>query len=323
MVQLRNVWRGLAALALMGALVVAPAVADPAPEPKGVSEDDAKWLLPDAEVIFKLNIKQMMGSELMKKGGIEHLKQAINSNEQAKTLLEAAGLDVTKDVDSILASAAGTSAKDARTRVVVKGRFNPEKVGEALKKRDDVKVSKEGATQLYEVPVHDQTMFAAFADKNTVVLAHNKDAVVNAVKEGGKKAVPVSKDMSKALSRFTGKESMAVAVVISDDVKKMIANAPRVGESAAKLQTVTAALTITDSVTFNLTGITGNEKAAKSLGNLLQILKAAAAESAGDQVPKGVVDILDAVKVASDKESVKVDLKVTKDMIEKANKPGG
>src|SRR5207249_11484788 len=58
-----HVWRRLLALALVGALL-AGAVSAQAPEPKGVSSDDAKWLLPDAEVIFKLNIKDRKSTRL-------------------------------------------------------------------------------------------------------------------------------------------------------------------------------------------------------------------------------------------------------------------
>ena len=80
----RKLWSTLALLCLV---VVASAKADTAPEPKGITSDDGKWLLSDAEFFVKINIKQMMASDLMTKGGITALKDAIKANEQLKTIL--------------------------------------------------------------------------------------------------------------------------------------------------------------------------------------------------------------------------------------------
>jgi hypothetical protein len=320
MLSLRMIRGGLMALPL--AVMVVSMTTAQAPEPVAVSEQDAKWLLPDAEIIVKINIKQMMTSDLMKKGGLEQLKEAINSNEQAKALLTAAGLDVTKDVDSIVACASGSSAKDAKARVVINGRFDPDKIHNVIKKDDKIKIAKEGAITLYEVPTQqDQTLFAAFANKNTLVMTQSKESTIDAVKNGGKKAVTLGKEMRTAMSKFTGKESMTMVLVVNDEMKKQIANAPRIGEQASKLQTLTASITLSDAVALNLRGITGEAKSASQLGKLLEGLKAATA-LAGEGVPQAVLDIIDAVKVTSDKESVKVDLKVTKEMIEKAAKGG-
>jgi hypothetical protein len=51
------------------------------------------------------------------------------------------------------------------------------------------------------------------------------------------------------------------------------------------------------------------------------VLKATAA-AAGDDLPPGVQEILNAVKIGADKESVKVDVQVTKEMLDKAGKGG-
>jgi hypothetical protein len=308
---------GLALLALVGL-----AAADTSPEPRAVSDGDSKWMLGDAEVFFKINVKQMMTSGLMKKGGLDKLKEAINGNEQVKTILDAAGLDVTKDVDSIVATGAGATPTDAKMRVVIKGRFDPEKISAAVTaKHKEIKVTKEGATSLYEVPVQDQTLFAAFADKNTLVMTQSKESTVEAVKNGGKKTAPMRKEMQAALGKFTGKESLTMAMVVTEEVRKMLQGVPRAGESAAKLQTLTAAMTLTDDVELAVRGITSDAKAAGQLSKLLEGLKAAAA-LAGDDVPKAALEIVDAIKVAADKESVKIDLKVTKELIEKASKGG-
>ncbi|MFO0881385.1 MAG: hypothetical protein U0840_29140 [Gemmataceae bacterium] len=311
---------GVTLAALLG-LILVPAMAAPSPDGSG-AEDDSKWLLGNSEVVFKLNIKQIMGSELLKAfGGVDAIKEAIKSNEQAKAILDSVGLDVTKDVDAIIASGSGTDPKNAKMRLVVRGRFDREKVEAAMKKEAKIKASKEGSINLYEMAANDQTLFAAFANDNTLVVTESKESTVESVKAGGKKAPAVSKEMKAALSKFSGKESMSMVMVVNDDMRQKIAAAPRVGEAASKLQTLTASITVTDNVELAIRGITGDAKAAGQLGKLLEGLKAAAA-LAGDDVPKAALDIVDALKVASDKDSVKIDLKVTKEMIEKAAKGG-
>ena len=59
MLPARKTWLAFLALAVASAM----AYAEPAPEPRAVTADDTKWIVPDAEVILKLNIKQMMGTK--------------------------------------------------------------------------------------------------------------------------------------------------------------------------------------------------------------------------------------------------------------------
>lgn len=321
MLPVRKTW-----LALVAVLVLTAAGnADPAPEPKVVSDDDSKWLVNDAEVIAKVNIKQLMASELMKKVGTDLIKDAIKTNEQAKTIIEATGIDVTRDLDHILISGAGKSAKDVKALVVVRGRFDTTKLHDALKKQADkgdrVKLVKEGATQLYEITEQDQSMFAALVDRNTIVVTQSKAATLDAVKNGGRETVLVSKEMKKALSKFTSKESLSLALVVNEELRKMLNNAPRVGDAAGKLQTLTLGLTITDAVALNLNGVTGDPKAAKQLAAGLELLKAAGgAAVAGMDEVAFLGDILNELKVVSGKDAVDVNLKITKMLIDKAMK---
>ena len=321
----RKLW---STLALVGLVVVGAAKADPAPEPKGVTVDDSKWLLPDAEFFVKFNVKQMMASDLMTKGGIVALKDAIKNNEQLKGVLEATELDITKDLDSIVASGSGNSAKDAKALVVIRGKFNRVKMQDALekaaKKDDKLKIVKEGTTTLYEFPAGESTMYAAFANANTMVLTHSKESTVAAVNEGGKKAVAISAGMKSALSRFNGKESMTMALVINADLQKMLAGIPNAGAAASKLTSVTTAVTLTDAVALDIAGVTGDAKSAKQLSALLDVLKAtgAAALAGMEEIPPVAGELLGAIKVSASKEAVHLKLDVTKEMIDKASKGG-
>jgi len=313
------------ALAFLGLVMVSSVIAAPLPEPKGVTADDTKWLLSDAEVFVKFNIKQMMTADLMTKGGTAQLKEALKKDERLKEILEAADIDLTKDVDSIMASASGASAKDGKALVVIRGTFNQTKVNDAIKKaaekNEKLKLVTEGTTQLYEVQAQDHSMYAAFANKNTIVMTQSKEATIDTVKNGGKKAATISKAMESALARFTGKESIALAMVVNDDLKGMLGKIPNVGAAVAKIKTMNASITLSDAVALNLAGYTGEAKSAKQIANVLDAFKALGAGM--EELPAFVGDILNAVSITSTEEAVKIDLKVTKEMIEKAAKSGG
>ena len=320
----RKLW---SALALVGLIVVGSAQAQLA-APKGVTADDTKWLLSDADFFVKFNFKQMMASDLMTKGGIAAMKDAIKNNEQLKGVLDATELDITKDLDSIMASGSGTSAKDTKALVVIRGKFNRAKMQDALekaaKKDDKLKLVKEGDLTLYEFPAGENTMYAAFANANTMVLTQSKESTVTAVKEGGTKAAAISAGMKTALGRFTGKESVTIALVINADVQKMLAGVPNVGAAASKLSTVTTGVTLTDAVSLDIAGVTGDPKSAKQLSAILDALKAtgAAALAGMEEIPPVAGELLNAVKVSASKEAVHIKLDVSKEMLDKAGKGG-
>jgi hypothetical protein len=313
-------FRRVLAVLLMLGFVTGFALAKQDTDARPVTDDEAKWLLDDAEMIFKVNIKQLMASAIMKKGGVEAIKQGINSNEQAKAIIEAAKLDVTKDIDTLLASAVAKTPTEAKARIVIRGRFDPAKIQTALAKRDEVKTIKEGGHTLFEITTQGNSMYAGFANDNTLVVTQDKESTVEGIKSGGKNAAKISKKMQTAMQKFSGKESLAMAFVINDDLRKMMQGQPQFGEAASKLQTVTAALSITDNVDMIVRGITGDAKSAGQLQKLLDVLIATAKASVGDEVPPAVQDIINAVKTGADKEAVKIELKVTKEMLEKANK---
>lgn len=316
-------------LALLAAAVVAvTAVAQPSTEPGG-SGDDSSWLQPNAEVIVKFNIKQMLASDLMKKGGIDAIKKGIEKDEKARQAFEAMGLDITKDVDTILISASGggaKSAKDVKGRIVVRGRFDSDKITDALKKKADegpgVKLVKEGSTQLFEFMMReDQVLYGAFVDRNTMVLTQSKEATADLVSKGSERAA-VSKSMRSALKRLSGKESLSISLVVNDEMKKAL-GAMKGGELAAKLNTLTAGVTLTDAVALNLVGATGDAKAAAQIKKQLDALKAVGGAFLGmdENIPPVAGDILNAINIGNTTDAVTINLVVSREMIDKVKLP--
>src|SRR5262245_21808864 len=100
--QSRKFWVGILAVTL-AALGAAPVAAAPLLGAKGAGRLEAeKWMLDDAEVVVIVNVKAMLGSDVMKKGGTQQLKGLLKTQEDAQKLLEACGLDPFKDVDGLL-----------------------------------------------------------------------------------------------------------------------------------------------------------------------------------------------------------------------------
>jgi len=312
-------------LTAVALLTCDPISAQPDTDPKGTGGEDTKWMVNDAEFYFKINVRQLLSSELVKGDGVKAIKDAINTNNDVKTLLAAANLDVTKDIDSVLASGTGTP-KDAKVQVIVRGRFDKDKVLAAVQKREEVKIHKEGELQVFEIsPSGDQAVYGAVMNAQTIVLTQSKAATVALVKTGGTKAATLSKGMRGAMARFTGKESMAMALVVNEDLRKALQKAPKLGDSAAKLQTITVSLTLTDAIALNINGVTNDQKASRQLATLLEGARATGKMLlAGlEEVPAFVPDLLDLIKIAGGKDSVTLDLRISKETIKKIKKDLG
>lgn len=313
---------GLASLLALALCLTATAA--PVPLPKVGTGDADAWLLDDADVVFVVNVKQMMGSDLIKKnGGAAAIKDALKSNEQVSKIIEATGIDLTKDVDGVVASAVTTS-KEPRSLIVVKGNFDTDKLTAAMKKKAD-KTHTEGKATVFELKMQDkgEPLFAVVKDKGTLVVAQSKALVADRAENGGQKSAKVSKAMATATKKFTGKESMAMVVLVTEEMKKQIAKAPpQVSGTLGKLSALRASLTMTDGVGLNITGVTNDAQAAKDVAKQLQFLKAlgAVALANAEDLPAGLNDVLNAIEIKSDKESAQIRLDLTKEKIEKLGK---
>jgi RNA polymerase sigma factor (sigma-70 family) len=307
----------------------------PASEKAAEPGRDTRYVAPDSEVVFTVNVQQIIKSDVFKKGGAKAVEEAVKKNGK---FFEAAGLKPLEDIDSLTISGGG-SAKDAKVLLVLRGRYNPDKVKAAAEKAakdkpDEIKVITEDKTTLYRfkppepsgplppgVGGFDKPLFGAFADKNTFVLTPSKDATLKALKDVGKKA-KLSKELKSALEKFTGKESMTMALVVTDELKKALGKVPQTAMIAPKLQTVTAQLTMTDAVAFNLRVNTEDTDTAKSVLNLINLGVAVAKTfiQGNDEIPAGVGDVLDEVKTSREGKSAVLNLKLTEKMLEKAGK---
>jgi hypothetical protein len=325
----RKIWLSVLVAGLLMALGARFTAAAPSPVEGGAdpTSDVDKWVIPDAEVVFHLNVRQIFNSPAMKKGGLEAIKDAISKDETAKTVFAATGIDPLKDIDSITASGmSGAGPKDVKALVVVRGRFNQDKIHDAAKefaKKDSadvkLKLSKVDSTQLYEIEMKDNTLFGAFMDGTTLILTPSKEATLEALKTAGRRPVKVHKELQSVLAKLNPKESLSLGVVINEELKKALGKAPQAAELAPKLKTLTGNLNLSDGAALTLSVDTEGAAAA---GKLLQVVKQLKAlgellAASNEEVGPAATEILGALKITQEKTAVSVSLKVTQEMIDK------
>jgi hypothetical protein len=280
----------------------------------------------DAEMVVVLNVRQMFDSPMVKKHGLKEMKEALQKNEQVGTLLTAAGVDPFKDVTSVTITGTPSPANN-KVLAVVRGHFDPDKihkvaVGIAEKKPGELKVSKEGARQVYEMKAEGKPTFATFADKNTLVISPSKEYTLEMAQKAGKAAAKPSAELTKAISKVSGNPAMWLAVVITDEMKTALARTPQAANIAPKLESVTGSVSLTDAMTASLLIHTTDPKAAAELRkkiNEVKPLLAVLAQS-NEEIGPLVTELLSNLKITADKGTVDINLKVTEEALEKATK---
>src|ERR1051326_5572524 len=157
-------------------------------------EKVAKLLPDETETVMSVNLRQILDSAVVKKYGLEKLKDALDSQGDIKEYLKDMGMDPFKDIDQIIVGSAGSSDAD-KGLVIISGRFNQEKVEAKAKeiakdKSDFIKVDKIGTHTVFEVSVPNapQSMYACVISKNMILAASSKATLEDALKKNaGKK----------------------------------------------------------------------------------------------------------------------------------------
>jgi hypothetical protein len=300
------------------AIFVTVAVALPA---RAVEPD--KYVPSDSEALVVVNVHQILNSELVKKYGLEQLKTLLKSNDEANKFLKATGLDPLKDIHSVIVGASLGGAKP-KFQIVVHGKFDVDKIDaaiadEAKSKPDELKIEKKGDLKLYVITpkgTKDEPLFAAFANKDTLIVTQSADATAAGVQgKGGK----VNATLLRALEKFSGKESIYAAAVIPDEMKKGMAANPQLKDLAPKLQYVTGAFDLTNDFKLNLAVQTSDAKAADKVKGLIsQFMPLVGLMAAGQQENLGPVinDLVKKIEVKKDdKNAVSISLTLTEAMM--------
>jgi hypothetical protein len=261
----------LTALALC--LIMAwPVVAAPAPgeAPAGTFE---KYLPDTCDGVIKINVRQLLDSELMKKAGLDKLLATEDAQKGVKLL----GFDPLKDVESVVIANDKSKSGD-EPFFIIQGKFDTAKltalVDKAVEeKKETLKVHKTEHGKVYEVtkldeivkqlpaaaaaPVggnlKDKSVFVTFADKGNVILTSSKEAAETSL----------AKAAGKQMTKLGNKELVGLLGKI--DPKQTIAVALPNPLPEEKLKSITGGVTVTADVKVDVTVTTADADAAKSL----------------------------------------------------------
>ncbi len=274
----------------------------------------------DAEAVVKLNIKQILDSALVKKYALTIINDALKSPE-AMQMMTATGLNPLKDLDSITVTAAGTTMP--KVLIVVRGRFAPAKLNAALEaqaQKEPMKLKKmtEGRLTIWEAKNPGQdTLYTTVANQGSMVMSTDKDYLVKSVGNEGK--AQANPDLRAAVAKVPGKESLWMAGIITEDLRKKMEANPQTKKYAASVKSVTGGITVTDALEINGQIHTNNADVAKELKKVIEgfVPVIQLMTQGNEQYGPLIKEVLDGLKVSLVNTTVTVDLKVSEELIKK------
>jgi len=314
MLRNRSTW--LSALAL-GAVAFAAA-------PARAAEVDV-LTPPDAQLIMSFNLRQLVDSPLAKKKGyVQKLKDLLDAEPQSKEVLKAIGLDPFKDIESMTIAMPipeNPGAQPEKALIIVRGNFDQDKIEAAIMKEPKVKTSKEGTRTVFEMKgdKDKETIFGTFVNKNAIVAAPTKAYLLNAIKGGAKPNAALAKSIGGA----TGKESMWMGVILTEDMKKQVAANPMTA-ALGTLESIATTVNITDAVIIDVFLNSDKAENAEKVKELInQFLPAIGLFIGGDENLGPILKkIMANLKVSTKGSTVNINVKITEDVIDDLIKLG-
>jgi hypothetical protein len=283
------------------------------------------YLPEDTEVYSSLNIRQILGSQLIKKVGLDTIRGFLQQSQELNEVLKDLGLDPFKDIDKLISAGPSTGEQD-KGLLIIQGRFDVDKFRkraekEAKDNKDVVKVQKikdgqGGEHTVYEVVLAEAipgapgnlALFVGFPSNNKTILASpSKDYLITAlkVKPDATKAKLKNKEFQEMLQKLEDNQSMSMVMVGEVLTKGQLADAPgAVKDMLAKVATAHGGITLTDGIKIEFSVGTKNAEDAKTIQGAVNNAVNAGIGLAGIAAMNNpqiapVVDFLKSVKVTS------------------------
>jgi hypothetical protein len=285
----------------------------------------------DAEIVVQVNVRPLLQTPLIKKHALDSLKTLLKRNDELRRLLDAAGLDPLKDIDTISLSASGNPLAGGKLKmlVVVRGNFTPDKARAAAedyakKHPGRLKSFKNGELPMWEIHSDNKSLYAAFAGNNTLVMTTTKEETAAVVHRDGQTPQQPSAAMRSALAHLKGDESIWLAMVATDALKQLLRDDENSKDFADALQSITGALELNNDAQFGLVVHTNSpEAAAKIKGKLDEVMPLLAFVGAGkDKSGQVAKEVINSIKLQTEKNDVSIRLRITDAQIDKAGNKG-
>jgi hypothetical protein len=322
---LRNhrVW--LAGLALAAAAFAAQANAA-----------DTKYLPDDTEIIFNINFKQILDSDLVKaqKDIIAQAKQQIENNMpgEAEKYLKMIGFDVFRDLGSITIAAPAKKDPDAGF-IIIEGIFHPKKFYEAAAQAakdhgDHLKITEIGKQKVLEIQAPgEKTAYVAMINKTTILACSQKERLTKALAraaEGGKATLKKNvKDLMQTINSKQSISGLATGEALAKHLEDApIPNAQAIGPALQAIEGLSGAVTIGKDIQFQLgvgtkDGETAKDFAQKANFGLILAKGLLAQEAKKDMKLLPLVDVLNTLRAEAKGSSLVLRAEVSVENIEK------
>jgi hypothetical protein len=288
-----------------------------------------------AELVLFLNVRQLLDAPVVVNNFLPEYKAAWERDGfKPRALAQLLKFDPFKDIASITVA---SPVKDATEKalVIVRGRFDIDTIQTAAeiyanRGADDFKAHKQNELRYYEIkePRSGHAGFLAFLDRETLVMSPSRDAVLDAAaRHRGKKAPQPGKELAALLGKIDGKQTLWLAAVMTDDLKNhlnsQLNNAP-LRKLTDAVQSIHGGITIGDGIRGDILIQTSDARAASEIRKLLEGIKSLAglAVTDPDSNRLGTLppDLVNALKLASDKEMTTIKIAVSSEQIEKSLK---
>jgi len=318
---------------LMGVALLALAVAAPA---RAIDVD--KHLPADTETLVVINVKQVLGSQLVKKHALKEIQDALKNQEDLSKTLEALGFDPLKDLDRVLVAAPSGGEQD-KGLVIAYGKFDVDKFkSEAEKYAKDNKDKLEivsakdgegGEVTLYKFNVPNQQtgqdvpMYVHMTNKTTVLASPSKEYLLNAIKvKGDKKPALKNKLVAEMIEKLDGQQSLGLVIPGESLTKGPLADLP-VKDTLSTITVISGGITVTDGLKMEFVAACKDADGAKDLKKGLddwvtQGQLALALLAGGQKELAPVLELLKSIKTTSKDKNVTLKAELSADTINKA-----
>lgn len=296
---------------------------------------DPKYLPSDTSAVMVINVKQILGSDLVKgqKDGLDKLKELIEGGggaEAAAALkaLKDAGFDILKDLHTIMGGTANPREPESGF-MIIKGNFQLDKIHDvasqlAKDNGDALKISKSGTTNVYEIspPGGANTLYAAFASKDVLLASGSKQGLTDGIaRVNGTKKAAHSKELKALLA--TIKENQSMSFIATGEALADIKNNPQI-PFADTVEGISGFVTLGKGVQFQVGVLTKDADSAKQLaaglGLLLEFGKNALKQKKDDPKMEAAAEVMNALRLTAQGSQAVLRGEITPEMIEKLKK---
>ena len=299
---------------------------------------DSKYLPNDTEIVFTINVQQILESELLKanKDAVDQAKMALENevgDNPAMKYLKSAGFDIFRDLNSI--TIAGDGGKEP-TAFIIHGTFNPAKLAAtaetaAKENPDAIKISKIGGQNVYEfTPPGDKKGFASLVGDKILIATSTSAGLTDALERlAGSKQSSLKKEFAVLLDTVNDKQSMSFVATGAALAKLVQGGQVPNGEAAAlalqNIDGLSGALTVGKEVQFQLGLNAKNEAGAKKMaqdgsGMLLGVQFLVNQQAKKDEKFAPVVDIVKTLRITNQGSNVLLRGTISLDVIAKLMK---